>query len=351
MKILYFGFYDKNYSRNRSIIQGLESQGVLVTECNVHKGSWKNLPLLLWKYLKISKDFDTMIVGFPGQETMLLARLLTRKPIIFDAFTSHFGGYILDRKKYAPKSLKGYYYWYLDKISSLIADKVLLDTRAHVQFFVSTFNVPAHKFEVLHVGTDDNIFQLAANVADEPAPYLVHFHGNFIPLQGVEHIIEAAALLKDHPIQFQIIGKGQTFNNAYQKAKDLGLSNIHWMESVAYDKLPGLIEKAHLCLGIFGDTPKSSLVIPNKVYEYAAMGKPILTADTKAIHEVFENNKNIFLCSASSPRDLADKILYIKDNKDLALRVAKEGAYIVRKEYNPRALASRLIAIIQSLHE
>lgn len=350
MKILYFGFYNSGYSRNRNLIQGLISNGVEVIECNVPKGSWRSFPILFWKYLRMDKNFDALVVGFPGQEAMLLARFLTRKPIIFDAFTSHFGGYILDRKRYSPKSLMAKYYWYLDKFSCLLADKVLLDTNAHVDFFGSTFKLSKDKFNTIYVGTDEKIFQPFID-NQKSNIYTVHFHGNFIPLQGAEYIIMAAELLKEYPIQFQIVGRGQTFDNIYKQAKGLGLRNIQWIEPVPYENLPSLIQKANLCLGIFGDTLKSNLVIPNKIYEYAAMGKPIITADTRAIKEIFKDNENIFLCSSANPRELADKILYIKDNSGLAFDVGNKASKMIRDQYNPKSLGAMFLEIIKSIHE
>ena len=97
MRVLYFGIYNPNYSRNRVLIKGLRENGVDVQECNALYRSWASYFKLFWKYFSIKKSFDAMIVGFPGQEVMLMAHLMTKKPIVFDAFTSHYGGYILDR--------------------------------------------------------------------------------------------------------------------------------------------------------------------------------------------------------------------------------------------------------------
>lgn len=97
MKILYFGTYDKKegYPRNRLLLEGLRREGVEVMEC--HRELWngnrdklkelkKFSPLLilriartyaslLWRYLHCT-GYDIMVVGYPGQLDIHLARIL-----------------------------------------------------------------------------------------------------------------------------------------------------------------------------------------------------------------------------------------------------------------------------------
>ncbi len=98
MTFCFFGIYDKNYSRNRVILKGLKENGIKVIECGDHsKGLLKYLKLIS-KFYKIKDKFDYLWVAFPGQFCVLLAKLLSNKKIIFDAFTSHYQGLVEDRK-------------------------------------------------------------------------------------------------------------------------------------------------------------------------------------------------------------------------------------------------------------
>ncbi len=159
MTVLYFGVYDPAYARNWVLINGLKKNGVEVIECRVkpQRGAFIRL---FFKFWVTHRHFDAMIVGFPGQEVMFLARLITRKPIIFDAFTSHYGGYILDRKKASPKSLRARYYRFLDAWSCKLANTVLLDTQAHIDFFVKEYRLSPRKFRRLWIGANETIFHV-----------------------------------------------------------------------------------------------------------------------------------------------------------------------------------------------
>ena len=174
--------------------------------------------------------------------------------------------------------------------------------------------------------------------------FLVFFHGYFIPLQGVEYIIGAAKKLnKDKDIFFRIVGSGQTYKHSIELAQELSLVNVEFMERVEHEKLPELIREADVCLGIFGDTNKTQRVIPNKVYESIAMRKAVITSQTVAIKELFENRKNILMCKVANAGDLADKILELKNNKKLKESIAKGGYDLFQKKCRPKVIAKRLL--------
>jgi len=346
MTVLYFGPYNPNYSRNRVLMKGLRENGVNVIECNDRSRSFFKYIKLFFKYLRMKPKHDVMIVGFPGQEAMLLARFLTKKPIIFDTFTSHFGGYILDRGKYSPKSLRAKWYRWIDKKSVELSSISLLDTDAHIDFFVSEFNLSREKFKRIFVGTDSSIFY-PRSVKKNTDKFLVHFHGNYIPLQGVKYIIQAAKLLENKNITFNLIGKGQTFGNDKKLADELNVKNINFISRVSYKKLSDYVNMADISLGIFGDTLKTRLVIPNKVFEAIACKKATITSDTKAARELFKDEDNILFCKKADVRDLADKILKLKHDDHLRNKIAGRGYETFQNECHEKILGEQLIKIIK----
>ena len=347
MRILYFGIYDPEYSRNRVLIEGLRENGAEVVECREIAGSsWKYLKLTQ-KYLKLRNKFDIMVVGFPGQEVVFLAKILTRKPIVFDAFTSHYGGYILDRQYFSKKSWRAKYYRFLDTWSCKLADMVLLDTDAHIDFFVKEFGLRREKFKRIFVGTDSKVFY-PREIKKDTDNFLVHFHGNYIPLQGVEYIIRAAKLLEKENISFNLTGQGQTYKKDRQLAEKLGIKNINFIDRVSYKELADYMTKADVCLGIFGDTPKTNLVIPNKVFEALACKKPVITADTPAIRELISDNEAL-LVKASDPEALAEGILRLKEDPVERDKVAEKGYDVFCRTSTPGILGSKLVEIIKEL--
>lgn len=347
MKVLYFGTYNPEYSRNRVIRKALEGQGVSVMECHVKPGSRLSWLRLSVKHWKLRNSYDLMLVGFPGQETMFLAKMLARTPIIFDVFTSHYGGYVLDRQKAGPNSLRARWYRFLDRWSCKLADLVLLDTDAHIEFFAREFGVAKEKFRRLFVGTDTDVFK-PADLPDGEN-FTVHFHGNYIPLQGVGYIVEAAKLLEGERIVFNLIGKGQTYDETVRLSEKLGLSNVRFIDPVSYPTLRDFMARSDLCLGIFGNTLKTHLVIPNKVYEALALKRPVLTARTAAIEELLVEERDVMLCVPADPQDIAEKIRILMRDRPLRQRLAQHGHDAFLLKASPSVLGVKLISYAREL--
>lgn len=349
MRILYFGTYDPAYSRNRVILRGLRENGVTVTECNNQSSGLIKYIKLAFQLFFLRGTSDLVLVGFPGQYSVLLARFFGSAPIVLDMFTSHYEGYVLDRKTVATRSFMAKWYLWVDRMAVKAADVVLLDTQTHINSVVSVLGIRSTKFHYVFVGTDSGIF--TPKERGQSDTFVVHFHGNYIPLQGVEYIIKAAHLLKDEQIHFRLVGKGQTYNDNRALAVSLGLKNINFLSRVPYEELPNLIGNSDVCLGIFGTTTKAESVIPNKVYEALACGRAVITAYTPAAREILVHEKNAFLCSAGDPQSLADAIMTLKGDVELRLKISRAGRELFEQKLTERELGKHLVSILDGIRK
>lgn len=339
-KVCFFGIYDPEYSRNRVLMSGLRQNEVVVIECRSEKKGFLKYFDLIKKHWKIRKEYNVLFVAFPGFQTMILARFLTSKKIIFDSFAPIYESQVLDRKKISTRSLRAKYYWLLDWLSLKLADKVLLDTSEHIKFVVDEFGISENKFERIFVGTDSLIFYPIKKELSK-SEFIVHFHGSNISLQGIEIVLESARILeKEKDIQFNIIG-----SSIKKQYEDQNFKNVNFIKNVFYKNLVDYINQAHVCLGIFGDTEKTQRVIPNKVYECVACAKPVITADTFAIRELFDES-SLCLASTASPKALVEAILELKNNLELREKLAKNGYNRFTENAKPKILAGELIKII-----
>ena len=353
LTVCYFGHYDPDYPRHRVLKKALRRAGAEIVEVNDHS-------LGLARYLKLFTKslrchFGLMIVAFPSHTDMPVARLvcsLKRAPLIFDALISLYESEILDRQNARPKSLAAKKTYWIDKMACQLADIILLDSHVNIRYFVEAFRSQEKKFRRLWVGADDEILRPCPYPSDN-LPFTVFFTGTFIPLHGIEYIIQAAKIVeeKGEAIRFVIVGSGQSFQKITAMASDLVVTNVQFTRSVRYEQLPELMSQAHLCLGIFGTTAKAQRGVPLKVLIALASNRPVLTADTPAIREVFSHGENIWLCPVGNATALADSIVELKQCPDLRVKIARQGHELFLRAFSIDAIKKDIVAIVQGLYE
>ncbi len=352
--ICFFGIYDPNYSRNRVLIQGFKENGWNVVECQADSkrfprySKYRELKRK-WKELNIKPDI--LLVAFPGHTVTWLARKLFKGFIIFDAFVSLYDSNVLDRKLYSKYSFRGIRDFMLDKRAPMSADKVLMDTDCNIEYYSRKFKIQRDKFIRVFVGSSisdivtRNGLTAISDIAKDKGAFTVHFHGSFIPLQGIEYIVQSAKILEGFgDIRYRIIGTGQESSHIQTIAKAMNITNIEFMPTVPFETLIGYIKSADIVLGIFGTTDKAKRVIPNKVFEGMALGKAIITADTPAIRELLTDKKDILLAKTGDAKDLADKILALKNDKELMLWLGNNAKALFNDELTPKKLVAKLLA-------
>ncbi len=341
-RILYFGNYNPEYSRNAIFIKGLKKNNVKVIEFNVKTFDIiKNLRFMVKNFKKLlSTDVDLILTyGLPPIQFLFAKFIAVIKniPLINDIFISKLQTYYYDRGLYEKSKLPKFLYppflYIQDLLECSMSDLIILDTLSHIKFFHDKYNIPIRKFRKIIVGAQDDIFQpIEHNVKDGDC-YRVGFWGTYIPLQGVQYIIKAANILKQSDdIKFIFIGNGQTYAKNRKLVEELKLENVSFIDIQPLQKLPALISSFDVGLGIFGKTPKTLQVIPNKVFHGIAMKIPMITGDTPAIKELFTMNEDIILCERANPVAIKDSILELRNNPELSEKI-KEKAYKLYERY------------------
>jgi len=352
-KVCFFGIHNPSYTRNRVLSIGLERRGYEVVHCRIdpkkNKGIGKYLSLYR-EYKKIKhENFELVVVAFPGHTIVWLARLLFGKNIVFDAFVSLHNAKA-DRELYRGVShiirIKDVFF---DWLSALLAERVLLDTHEHIKYYSRIYMIRESKFIRVLIGADDSLF-----VKKEPAKsekFIAHYHGGFIRIQGIEYIIEAAELLRDEDIQFNLVGGGELVTEMRDRIAQRNLENsvvvVNEGGKTPIETVVAYAERADICLGIFADSPKTKRVIPTKIYEYMALGKATITSDTRAVREVFTDREDIILCPTRDPKALASAILELKRNQELRDRVASKSYEVFVGKASPHKIVEQLLIDIQ----
>jgi glycosyltransferase involved in cell wall biosynthesis len=285
-----------------------------------------------------------------GQPLVPAALLLNRTPVVFDCVLSMWETFVEDRAYAAQDSMTARAYRLGDAIAMRLAQLVVTDTHAHVDYFQRLFGGPAAHYRTLHIGTDDRVFHPRQSAATVGEALHVVFWGGFIPLQGVDYILRAAARFRaSDGVRFSLFGSGQTFAQAVALKQQLGLVHVRLTEQwIAYEKLPELIADADVCLGVFGPN-KGQRVIPNKAYEAIAMAKPLVSGDSAALRELFTPEHDCLAVNIESPDSLADALCRLRDDVGLRQRLRDNGYALYQRACKPVVVAGKLLELVAGL--
>lgn len=240
----------------------------------------------------------TLYVPYPSAGVLWLLSWLprTRRPgrVVADTFISMYDTVVEDRQLVPASGLAARLLRSFERRAYHHADTVITDTEPNVEYLRNTFGLTGEKVASMPLSIDEMTYQ-PTQYGVSTGLCTVLFIGTFVPLQGAQVIAHSIALLADHPgVRFRLIGYGQSAPQVESILAASGASNWSWEK--AWQSSAALAEEvrsADVCLGIFGSGAKTQRVWPLKNYAYMAVGRALVTADTRCARE--------FLAQAESP--------------------------------------------------
>ena len=314
-RIIAWGSYDQSKPRVRLLLDELRSRRALSAEINIPvwaavrdkavasrstllKTAFRLLAAYPGALIRLLRQppHSALLLPYPAIPDIFLAwpvARLRRHRIIFDAFISLHDTIVSDRALARPKGLTSKIIWGIEWLALRLADIILVDTDQHGEFFSAEFSIDRDRFQTILVGAEP-AFWAARNEKGSLPPELgipgdrpiVLFYGQLIPLHGLDAILDAISLTAGEPIHWLLAGSGQEGLKLQRFLEGYAGNNVSWMPWVDYQKLPALISAASLGLGIFGSSEKAARVIPNKVFQILAAGKPVITRESLAMEVI-----------------------------------------------------------------
>lgn len=371
MRILVWGTYDRGKPRIRILCNGMRAAGAQVDE--IHANIWVGVedksqvrglgarlhllarwifayPRLIWRLAKAPKP-DLLLISYPGILDAFIASFFGRWrhiPVAWDVFISIYDTIVEDRKMHQKGSLAARLLHGLERRALQRVDLVFMDTQAHARRLESLFALPENSCGSVWVGAETEHFlqrdSPPARASD--APMKVLFYGQFIPLHGIPTIVEAARILKDAPIEWTLIGRGQESERVRAMLDREPLPKLHWFQWVAYKELEQWMAKSDICLGIFGDSAKAASVIPNKVFQIVAAGRPLITRDSPAIRELLSHTPGcIYLIPNRDAAALANAVLEHFSSSDWKLGISCHRKALNNIDH--KAIGSQFLDLMQ----
>ncbi len=143
--------------------------------------------------------------------------------------------------------------------------------------------VPEKKLSVVANWADEHAFRpaspsqrLAKSLGIE-ARHVVMYAGNMGELQGLEVLVDAAALLRDRTeIQFALVGDGVARSRLQDRVRALGLDNVVFVDPQPFDRMSEVLALGSIQVVSLIDDPLFAMTLPSKLQAAMCAGHPVL---------------------------------------------------------------------------
>jgi glycosyltransferase involved in cell wall biosynthesis len=210
--------------------------------------------------------------------------------------------------------------------------------------------VPPEKITVVHHGINTEEFdkgkpKLREELSLSSESYLIGVVSRLVKMKGIQYIVEAMPrILGANPsAHLVIVGSGPYEAELKNLSTELGLErNVHFV---------GFRKDIPDCLHSFDCFVSASLSegLGLNVLEAMSASLPVVVTGVGGILDFTEDRENGLIAETRSHRDLADKILELMENKDLAIRLAQEAKQRVEQHFSIEAMSTNTIQVYERL--
>ncbi|QKF78382.1 glycosyltransferase [Arcobacter defluvii] len=271
-------------------------------------------------------DFKNDIyILLPFSKNQFFKYFLKKDRIVNDFFISNYDTYVYDRKKITNKNPRAWWKYFQDWFNFRFSKYLLSDTMAHFKYWEELFGKFKGKHLVLPVLADTSIYYpREKEIINNKVKIL--FYGSFIPLHGIDIILNAFSIMEKEGIEFEanVIGRGQMYNQMKNLFDELNLQNVAMNgELIKEEQLADLIRSSDIVLGVFGNSQKAKSVIPNKVYQATACKKCTVTMESDVLWE-FYSKKDLLTCQ-NNPISLSKTLIDLINDKNKIEEFSQNG--------------------------
>jgi len=224
----------------------------------------------------------------------------TKYDIVYASTSRLFTGYLGAKisKKMDSKFYLDVRDIFVDTIKDVISNPIIRNAALPVFKFVETYtlksvdhlNIVSGGFEeyfkkyspksmsIITNGIDDEFlnYSFEKKESNSNGKKIITYAGNMGEGQGLDKIIPQIASKTQDKYIFRLIGGGGTKDRLVEQVEAMGLSNVEFIDPVNREKLLEYYRETDFLFLHLNDYPAFEKVLPSKIFEYAATGKPII---------------------------------------------------------------------------
>lgn len=227
---------------------------------------------------------------------------------------------------------------FLERLSLKFANLAITPNIAFRDLFISR-GCPSAKIGIVMNTPQEHIF--SEKSAGEPValksnerPFVLMYHGLVVERHGLDTALDAVARIRHEipHLNFKVYGSGDGFVDTFRRRiQELDLSDVvqyygHQSHEIIAEQIQDID------VGVIPNKRSSftELNFPTRIFEYLAVGKPLIAPRTKGIRDYFDD-ESLFFFEPGEADSLAATILKIYRDPGLTASVLRRGQAVYQE--------------------
>jgi glycosyltransferase involved in cell wall biosynthesis len=187
---------------------------------------------------------------------------------------------------------------------------------------------------------------------------VVGYVGTFQEWHGMSELVGAAQELLQGRDDIRFLMVGPYYTRTQQRVAAAGISrSFIFTGPVQYEQVPNYMNASDVLVAPYNpesivsteQVRRHGLGSPLKVFEYMAVGKPVVTTDVKPISDPIQDGVNGYLIPPGNSKALSTAILGILADRQQAESIGAAGRQSVIANYSWTIVAKQLCGIFESV--
>ncbi|MBN2549804.1 MAG: glycosyltransferase family 4 protein [Anaerolineales bacterium] len=243
------------------------------------------------------------------------------------------------------------------EIATLLMSDAIICPSEVTRLFLISLGASPRRITVIPNGVSAKDFAATPlPKADGHTPIILYV-GTLADWQGLDVLISAMPLILTRlPARLRIIGHGRSRQRKAlaKQIRKLGLEEqVEIAAAVPHHLMPEVIAQADLCVAplSLNDRNITQGCCPIKVIEYMASGRPLVASNLPVVRELVREDMDGLLFTPGDAQDLAQQILTLLENPDLAKRLADSAAERANSKFTWHAAQKKLLSVYRRLSD
>ncbi len=178
--------------------------------------------------------------------------------------------------------------------------------------------------------------------------FIIGYIGTHGMAHGLEFIVESLKEVKDENIHFLFVGTGAKKEATVQKAKELKLNNVTFLDPVPKAEVSRYISIIDVALVPLTKTVIHASLIPSKIFESSAMKKPMLLGVEGEAREIVEHYNAGVAFEPENKEEFLTALKEISTNREKYTELQK-GCSKLAEAFDRKNLANSMFKVLEKV--